>query len=71
MAWNPLDLLDYFFDAIELFTSGSRAASDKKILNSDGKPQQMSKESESAGKIDGGARESHKTEINKSSTVLK
>ncbi|MGG7438933.1 hypothetical protein ACQ7CU_12675 [Chryseobacterium arthrosphaerae] len=72
MAWNPLDLLDYFFDAIELFTSGSRAASDKKILNSDGKPhKQMSKESESAGKIDEGARKSHKTEINKSSTVLK
>lgn len=56
MAWNPLDLLDYFFDAIELFTSGSRSASDKKVPDSDGKPQkQMPKESESP-KSDEGAK---------------
>ncbi|WP_312299825.1 hypothetical protein [Chryseobacterium sp.] len=66
MAWNPLDLLDYFFDAIELFTSGSRSTSDKKNLNPDGKPlKQMSKESESPVKIDQGAKKSHKTDVSK------
>ena len=35
MAWNPLDIFEFVFDAIEFFTtnswSGSRSDSDKKI----------------------------------------
>lgn len=66
MAWNPLDLLDYFFDAIELFTSGFGSTPDKKSLKPDEQPQkQVSKESESPGKIDEGAKKSHKTDGNK------
>lgn len=72
MAWNPLDIFEFVFDAIEFFTtnswSGSRSDSDKKNPGMVNKSQkQVSEESglQKSG-IDEGTKKADKAEGNKS-----
>lgn len=72
MAWNPLDIFEFVFDAIEFFTSGSwsgsRSDSEKKNPGmADTSQKQVSEESglQKSG-IDEGTKKADKTEGNKS-----
>ena len=72
MAWNPLDIFEFVFDAIEFFTSkswsGSRSVSDKKNPGMADKSQKQVSEESGLQKngIGEGTEKTDKTEGNKS-----